>query len=432
MLVGVAALALHLLASHYSLDRDVSTAKARVVQAFARGQLTDNPFQHPSVTIGSHQWNDCLITLMAIDQRGDRTRLTLSPIIAGITGIPDHPEASQNPCAVLHSLATGAEPNPDLYHYDRYVHGAVVLLRYLLPHFDIAQIRKRYRAALTTVLAAGLGLCLVGLARRRRTPEFAVLAVTFVALMRFFGLEMFSQSLGHGPADLMIGAYLLAIVLMLFVSTGPLVVVLTAAVFGSFTMVFELFTGGIPLGLAIVLGLSSLAVRPESELRGAPLAAWAATAFLSAAGVVYVLKALAVVAVADAGVLTDILERARYYSPAADKGLQFDHFLRAIDKSIGVLAGGMTTLAWAALVGGIAAGAYGANWIRCNVRDPVRRQHAALLAASVLPIPAWFILFANQTAEHAWYMDRILVWPIAAGFGLLVLSIVLPSDPLPR
>jgi hypothetical protein len=74
-----------------------------------------------------------------------------------------------------------------------------VLLRYLLPHFRIGQIRSLYRATLTGILVAGLALTLIGIARYRRLAEFAVLAITFLALTRFFGLESFSQSLGMDP-----------------------------------------------------------------------------------------------------------------------------------------------------------------------------------------------------------------------------------------
>ena len=85
-----------------------------------------------------------------------------------------------------------------------------MLLRYLLPHFRIVQIRSLYRAAMTGILICGLALTLIGVARYRRVADFAVLAVTFLALTRFFGLESFSQSLGHGPADLIAAAYVLA------------------------------------------------------------------------------------------------------------------------------------------------------------------------------------------------------------------------------
>jgi hypothetical protein len=208
---------------------------------------------------------------------------------------------------------------------------------------------------------------------------------------------------------------------MLFVSTGPVVAVLAAAVFGGLTVVFELFTGGIPLGLAMVLGLSSLAIRPDARLDRIRVALWAASAFLSAAAIVYLLKLFAVAYVADDGVIADILHKLRSYSAAAE-GLDPTPLLSQIAGSVGVLVGGMTLLARSAVAGGIVAGVYGANWIRRHVEDPGTRQHAALLAISVLPIPLWCLVFINQVGNHAWFMDRILVWPIAAGFGLFVMA----------
>jgi hypothetical protein len=355
---------------------------------------------------------------MAIDQRGDRTRLAVSPIIAGV--VPPVSE-DDNPCGVLKAFVSGTALEPDLYHYDRYAHGAVVALRYLLPHYEIKHIRAMYRAAVTATLIFGSALCLVGIARRKDIPAFAVLGITFLALLRFFGLEFFSQSLGHGPADLIIAGYAVSIALMLFVSTRPVVAVLAAAVFGALTILFELFTGGIPLGLAMVLGLSSLAVRPDAQLNGIGIALWAGAAFVTAATVVYLGKLLAVVYVSDDGVIADVLHKLGSYSPAAES-LEPMSLMAQIAGSAGVIAGGMTMLAYGALAGAIVAGVYGARWIRRHVSDSSTRQQAALLAVSVLPIPIWLLVFINQAGPHAWFMDRILVWPIAAGFGLFALA----------
>lgn len=419
VLIGMAVFGLFFLASAGALDRKVPDDTARVARAFQRGQLVENPFQHPSTTIGSHQWNDCLILLMALDQRGDRTRLALSPIIAGF---PEVAAADENPCLALKTLVSGVTPEPDLYYYDRYVHGAVPVLRYLLPHFEVEQIRRLYRSFLSAVLILGLGLCLVGIARGRRVPAFAALAVVFLALLRFFGLEFFSQSLGHGPADILIGCYALAIAAMLFLPTGPLAAVGAAALFGALTVVFELFTGGVPIGVAMVFGLSSLPVRRDTLPQGARLATWAATAFVSAAFTVYLLKLLAVVFISDAGVAMDVVERLRHYSLAADTGWDLVAISRQVADSVGVLVGGMALVGWAAVAGGVVAGAYGAYWIRRHVSDSLSRQQAALLLSSMAVAPIWFALFPNQVGTHAWYMDRVLVWPVAAGFALFVLA----------
>ena len=48
---------------------------------------------------------------------------------------------------------------------------------------------------------------------------------------------------------------------------------------------------------------------------------------------------------------------------------------------------------------------------------------AVLLALSVLPIVGWLVAFPNHFLVHAWFMDRILVWPVAAGFSLFLMAI---------
>jgi len=419
--VGIAVLGLYLLFSYSTLGRDNPRAVAQVVKAFKKGQLVEDPYQHPSTTIGSHQWNDCLITMLAVDERGDRLRLALSPIIADF---PQQPEASLNPCKGLKALVSGAALDPALYHYDRYVHGAAALLRFLLPHFEIKRIRALYRAGLTTVLVVGFGLSLIGIARGIRVREFAVMATTFLVLLRFFGLEFFSQSLGHGPADSVVALYALAVAAMLFAPSGPLLAVGLASLFGALTVILELFTGGMPLGFAMVIGLSTLAVRAEARPQGVLLAAWAAAAFVIAAAVVYLLKLLAIASLEGYAVIADVIQRMRYYSMAAETGLDVRAFVGQLAASLGGLVGGMDLLAWAAVVGALLAGCYGALSIYRHVADAATRRQALLLVLSVPPVPLWFLVFANETGPHAWYADRLFAWPVAAGFGLFLVSVI--------
>jgi hypothetical protein len=426
VLTGAVVFALFLVASNSALDRDLPLAKAKVAAAFRSGQLVENPYQEGSTTIGSHQWNDCLITAMAIDQRGDRSRLALSPIIAGFPGLA----GDANPCAILKKLISGSPPEAELYYYDRYVHGATVLLRYLLPHFRIGQIRSLYRAAMTGILIGGLALTLIGIARNRRVADFAVLAVTLLALTRFFGLESFSQSLGHGPADFIAAAYVLAIAVMVSAPVGPVAVILAAALFGSLTIVFELFTGGVPLGLAMVIGLASLGVRSGDQPREFVFSACAAGAYCGAAAVTYLLKVAATSYVAGPGVIADIAGQLVHYSPGSELGPNVFAAAAAIARSVGVLAGGMTLLASAFALGAIAAGGYGLRWILRRVSSAAIRQRAILLTVSVLPIPAWFLAFPNQVQMHAWFMDRIIVWAIAAGFSVFLMAIAARFRPV--
>ena len=126
-------------ASTTALPGDPAIFKERIAHGFAAGDLVENPFQEGSTTIGSHQWNDCLIIVMAMDERGDPARLALSPILMDFGATPS---VSTNPCAVLSALNQGATPNSNLYYYDNYPHGAVVLLRHLLPYREIERIPR--------------------------------------------------------------------------------------------------------------------------------------------------------------------------------------------------------------------------------------------------------------------------------------------------
>ena len=112
-LIGAAVFGLFLAASALSLGRNLPAAIDHVAEAFRSGRLVINPYQEGSTDIGSHQWNDCLITLMSIDQRGDPKRLAVSPIIAGF---PPSVVQDDNPCAALSALVRGVTPDSHLYY----------------------------------------------------------------------------------------------------------------------------------------------------------------------------------------------------------------------------------------------------------------------------------------------------------------------------
>jgi hypothetical protein len=417
-LTGAAAFALFLVASYGALPGDPSIFRGRVAEAFRKGQLVENPYQEGSTSIGSHQWNDCLIIIMAMDQRGGRDRLALSPILPSM---PAPLSVSTNPCAVLSALNKGVRPKDDIYYYDRYVHGAVVLLRYLLPGSTIKEIRTGYRNTQSFCLVLGLALAMLGLARGERVASFAVIGTTIVALMRYFGLESFSQSLGHGPADTIIAGYALALAAMAFAPTGLAAAVFAAAVFGALTIIFELFTGGFPLGLAMVVGLAPLVVRPAE--RPALVAACAAAAFAGAGATMYALKMAAVVMASGPGIATDAVHEVLRLTFASQQGAGFMEAAHPFKHSIGVLTGGMRLLSFGTLVIAGLCGSFGLLRLWRRERDPMLRDRALILALSTLIIPAWCLLFSNLLINHAWFTDRILVWLVAAGFGLFFMAL---------
>ena len=76
VVTGVLSLVLFLAGSYGALQGDPHVFRQRVATGFHYKQLVEDPFQEGSTTIGSHQWNDCLIIVMAMDERGDRGRLS--------------------------------------------------------------------------------------------------------------------------------------------------------------------------------------------------------------------------------------------------------------------------------------------------------------------------------------------------------------------
>ena len=124
--------------------------------------------------------------------------------------------------------------------------------------------------------------------------------------------------------------------------------------FGALTIVFELFTGGIPLGLAMVIGLASLGARSDRSTSGVPAGSLRCGGlrrgrcrYLPPQGRRHCTtwQAMASSRTLPGGCFT--IRRPRNW------GQTFLRLPARSVKSIGVLAGGMTLLAWAAVLGGV-------------------------------------------------------------------------------
>jgi hypothetical protein len=381
-LIALVVTAAFFAANYYSLGRG---GEQRIGQAFTSGALIDDDFARGDTIRGYHQYNDCLILGLATDQRYSREELTVSP------SVPFGPNDTLL-CRALHY----GRPDTDRFFYHNYLHGHTTLARYLLPILGVDQIRSLYRLLITLVIVTGLALALL-----RRNWVFAIV---FLAFARCFGLEVFGQSLSHGPADLVLVSY----VLFLLVGRPS---VAAAAVFGSLTMIFEFMTGGLPLGLAVVIGLSGAALP-------------AAVAFLVAAGVTLAVKYAAVLAVFGRHGLAQVFGAlATHMGGTAPSYLAGRSWLQAIAGNMEALMPGLGPMAGLLLILAIVFGALGLH------RRPT--AEAKLLAWSNLPILLWFAAFRQHTIIHAWFMDRMFVWPIATGFAIYILSLRLERDDPP-
>ncbi|WP_426266748.1 hypothetical protein [Sphingomonas sp. LHG3443-2] len=387
--------ALFFLASWHSLGRG---GHERIAEAF-RTQTLGMEIAGDRIPL-QQRFNDCLITIMALEQRQPRQELFISPV--------NPAEPTQDVCR---DLENGTGPNASAY-YHNYLHGQTILLRYLLPHLELASIKAIYKGLLAMLLLASAGLCFLRVMDGSRREESLVFLVATLAFSRFFGLEWFGDSLGNGPSDLIVIGFLALLSARAgAMSTGEWII--SAAVFGALTMIFELLTGGLPLGGAMVLGLGWFALKRGE--RSPQLVILGLVAYGLGAAIPMLTKVVLVATVFGSDALFQVaLEGLNRIGSEVPPGLPELTVISQLVLHLGSLAPGMWMTAAGTLCLALALGAVAL----ARHRSP---EHL-LLFASVALIFLWFALFRQHTALHASFMVRILVWPIAAGLALIALT----------
>jgi hypothetical protein len=422
-----------------SLQTDNRVERAAVRDAFAKGVVrADNEaFLNGNTDIGAHQWNDCLVLHQVIDRRASPEQLAISPLDIGPS------IKTTTPCADTAAIASGhpiAAQASTFYH--RYLHGHTVLARLLLPMLSVADLRRLYLGLINVMLCLGIAQTIIGMTKGRRIEEGCVWLIMLFAFARFFGLESFGQSLAHGPADMVLAGFLL------FLANGssrgglePRNVPAAAAVFGVFTILFEFLTGGIPLGLALLVGGLPFAIRPLRSAEGETLPALlarAVAAFVVAMVMAIAIKTVLVCIVFGPDMLGETLQQLLFRmglvdAPAFGGGQPMSPvaLVGEVAANLDALTAGEPMMAWLILCIGAAAGVWGLRRL-LQTGDVVARTRGIALASSNLAVVGWLILFMQHSTQHARFMDRILVWIIASGMALFALAVIkevrLPKD----
>lgn len=407
-------------ANRASLGRDLPVAEANIRAAYASGALQDVDWIPGNTDIGRHQYNDCLILYMAVDQQATIDQLAASPIKPVQLG-------TETMCQALRGFVGGdkAAGRTGIW-YHQYIHGHTMLARWLLPVLPVEAIRNLYHTLQSLLVLAGILVAMTGLARRKRPTESLFWLIVFLAFSRWFGLESYGQSLGHAPSDAVILAYLLFLVAG--AARGGIArrtSLIAAAIFGSLTAIFEFLTGGIPLGLAIIVGglPFALAETTPHDVRDRVIEAAAAFCFAVAACLAFkILLALWVFGI------DSFRESAAQLAVRMGVGTETIDIgplkmAKSLTKGLNSLAAGMHVLAGAMLVTAAGFGAWGAR-VLLRSGDPQLRSRAIHLIASNLVIVGMLTLLWQHTIIHAWFMDRIFVWTIGSGFALFGLAAI--------
>lgn len=430
--IGAAMFLLLFVANRAALGLAVPAARAHVAQAFAQGTLQDRDYLENETDLGRHQYNDCLILRQAIDQRMPADRLAVSPV-------RDLLPPGLTQCASLRGFVSGRAP-PDPTYYHRYLHGHTLLARLLLPHLSVGAIRTLYHGTVTLLIVAGITAAMLGLARGRRPVESAFWLILFLVFARWFGLETYGQSLGHAPADATFLGFLL--ILAIAGMRGGLSrrsAIVLGAIFGALTAIFEFLTGGIPLGMAAIVGglpfamHEPAAAHPSDGAASSPLPTDLPTptdafvAFCAAVATCLVLKVALVLYVFGGDAMADSAAQLRMrmgMDPTMGEtvGVGAGEMLKKLVKGLDAMAPGMRLMAGSTLALAIAGGGWAATRLLGEGNDPLIRRRVTCLLLSNIAIVAMLALFWQHTVIHAWFMERTFAWTIATGFALFALA----------
>lgn len=423
---------LFILLSYFSLGRDVEGVRKNILAAYQAGDLAEDmtplgerydPALWGSVVVGSYQWNDCLILDMAVNQGlQDRWKLAISPMMSS-------PDLVDNlPCVGLYKFVSGElEPNSKFYH--RYMHGHTILARYLLPVLGVHNLRLFLSGSLSIVIICIMILAVYRLAHGADLWPQLLFLLTGLSFARFWGLESYAQSLSFGPADIVVAAFALFLCAVAQRGCTRDQIVLVSALFGSFTMLTEFFTGQLPLGLALIIGAGPFVLKPTKSTKELIAStSMAGVAFCGAAGLCLAYKIALAVAVLGPEVLTDFSQRLGLRIGITQNSWEDTSiFMWAFKVIIGLrsLAGGMRILPGASLILAVIGGLWGLSQIRKLSGDEILRAKALILALSNVIIVFWMIIFWEHTIIHSRLTDRIFVWTIASGATLCAFGIIL-------
>jgi len=256
-----------------------------------------------------------------------------------------------------------------------------------------------------------------------------------LVLTAFWAIPAYDWSLSFAPADIVLAGFLLLFYLRPPSRTSETEFVITATLFGALTAIFEFLTGGIPGGLIILLTALAFDSWPDTHVLKR-YTALAMTSFCAAIVLCFAIKIAAVAALWGPQVLLNFSDKLLMHlgSTSWDFGphnvAQFKRYGITVDmiRSSRFLstAWGLfnmvystSNIGWGSLALGtvltvIVPLALGLKQLLGLKRQqPVERLQSALVLAAASVVLLWCCAFVEHTIGQAFFMFRIMVWPLA-------------------
>jgi hypothetical protein len=412
---------------------------AHIRSSFTNGALQEHDWLFKNDHLGFNQYSDCLLIQMFFFRR-DAWADTVAPIVVfNDWPVPLRADNGKqiSECAIARSAAFSDAPF-DLYPaqfyfpYSRYIHAFRLPAYLLLEKFDVGAIRRLYRmmafGVLVMILVTHLLVILWRAERaddRPREGDHVIQGVFFVMLslifMRFYSIDVFDLSLVHAPSDILIFAAIAVISLLNITRTSYRTLCSLCGIFGALVFALDFLHGALPLGLAALIGCVAMKVdRKSSAEQIATSVFLAGSSFVVGAGVALLVKIVTSAVTFGPQAVTGFFLQLNYRMTGGGFPLS-DVWIR-LSKNLDVIFFEDYRFSRASLFGtGLCLiVAYGIALARAT-RASVVQAHVLLL--SVLVIGIWYLVFRNHSVIHASFMVRLLVWPLTATAGMVIVAV---------
>jgi hypothetical protein len=230
----------------------------------------------PEKKVFQFQGNDCLILDMLLMPRESQLKAALSPRFHSRqnhqTNLSEQSYPKSPPCTTLSQTMTaiqlGSESSPaEAKHYHRYIHGDTTVAALLLSITSLStasQSLYTIHLSLTTIIFL-LSASSLLFARENKFRNSCFTGISIVIGL-FYASPVFDHSFSFAPTDIVITAFIL---LSLTAPLGKLdqtrFILITSA-YGSLLSIFEFMTGGLPLGLAVLVTMVTLGNTQNKEM----------------------------------------------------------------------------------------------------------------------------------------------------------------------
>jgi hypothetical protein len=333
--------------------------------------------------------------------------------------------------AVLQILRpTAGQPQPTPFPYDRYIMAQRALAQLLLSHLSV----NTSRILIQTATYAAFLIALV-LAWRRRAIAAAVVSAM---LLLFYGLSFYSGAIYFAALDITHAIFIIAAVLMPLGTASIMACAVAGALYGAYVAQFEILSGGIPLGLAIIaLLVGSTAPHARAFVRNTSTIVMA---FCAAIVFCFAIK-LGVASLAEGANLfaqhTPALFRRlrgsiyretppqllKLYAEYAEYPLgQIAYLIRIYYPWSRLIGWGSSVFGAILVASGLVALIYSTVRVAMLRRAAGMHMPPQLLGCwlGIGFLIIWVAIFWNHTLIHPFFMGRILVIPVMCGAVALV------------